>query len=42
MEPEAGYELRLDSGFEEGHKKGLVETEKETEQNEIPSQGLCL
>ena len=45
MEPEAGYELRLDCGFEEvelGHKKGLVELEKETEQHEIPSQGLCL
>ena len=39
MEPEAGYELRLDCGFEEveqGHKKGLVELEKETEQNKIP------
>ena len=45
MEPEADYELRLDSVFErveQGHKKGLAELEKETEQNEIPSQGLCL
>ena len=44
MEQEADYELRLDfyEQVEQGHKKGLVELEKETEQNEISSQGLCL
>ena len=44
MEQEADNELRLDfyEQVEQGHKKGLVELEKETEQNEISSQGLCL